>query len=375
MPSKKNRHEMTSEEKLALFEKLLADGVLELPKDKDGNDKTGFYADDLKPSEKFQTRTLENINVEKLEQLIATRPEYQAIATDKATNVIFKKDIDELLFNQGSSVAVTVNKAKNKEIITTIEPIDYEPINWNENTFPLTGFDRETLDVVNSLLEAGNDIVTTDQIYRCMIGQPNSKRVATPRIAKMIDKSIGGLSVRRVKIDLTQEAKEMNYQFKQDKNGKVEKRGAILSTESVTVKAGGKEVTAYKILSSMLYQGYAKIKNQVDSSLPLSINNAPVSLTADNVALKNFLKRRILAMKHSSLKNTIDVANMLDELGIIEKGQRLTSPNRKKRAKTIDNVKKILDYWETVPTKDGKPFIAGYKINGKKPIKSIEIIF
>lgn len=361
------KYEMTNEEKLALFEKLLADGVLEIPKDKDGNEKTGFYADELKPGEKFRIRALE--------QPLAKRPVYQVIATDKVTNKLFTKDVDELLFNQGSGVDVTVNKAKHKEIITTIEPLDYEPINWDEKRFPLTGFDREVLDVVNSWLEAENDIITADQIYRCMIGQPTSKRIATPRITKMIDRSLGGLSVRRIKIDMTQEAREMNYKFRQDKNGKAEKRGAILATESVTIKAGGKEVTAYKVLSSMLFQDYAKIKNQVDSSLPLSINNTPVSLTADNVALKSFLKRRILAMKHSSLKNTIDVANMLDELGIIYKDQRLTSADRNKKAKTIDNAKKILDYWETVECKDGKPFITGYKIHGKHPIKSIEIFF
>ena len=365
MPSKKNRHEMTSEEKLALFEKLLADGVLEIPKDKDGNEKTGFYADELKPSKgKKEAEQKELVKNPK-----TAVPSHQAITTDKLTNVLFDMELSQKLIKEG---AISVNVGnKKRPVLTTLRAVNWKPLNWNTEINPLTGFDHEVLDAVNTLYKAGNKVLTGDQVYRCIIGKPKGSGKPYPKMADDIENTMIDLMTRWVEIDATDEAEKMHgYHF-----DNVNIKAPIISGISVTIEAGGKRVNGFKIDRLTLLNDYAEIKKQIDSSLPVEINATPINKNKNSIELQNHLKRRILAIKSGGTSNVINVENLLDKLGIIEKGKKLTQVEKNKKTKTLDNIKKILDYWETVPTKDGKPFITGYKIHGKRPIKSIEIIF
>lgn len=365
MPSKKNRYEMTSEEKLALFEKLLADGVLEIPKDKDGNEKTGFYADELKPSKGGK----EAEQKELVKNPKTAVPSHQVTTTDKLTNVLFDMEHSQKLIKDG---AIIVNVGNKKHpVFTTLRAVNWKPLNWNTEINPLTGFDHEVLDAVNTLYKAGNKVLTGDQVYRCIIGKPKGSGKPSPKMADDIENTMIDLMTRWVEIDATNEAEKMHgYQF-----DNVNIKAPIISGISVTIEAGGRRVNGFKIDRLTLLNDYAEIKNQIDSSLRIEMNATPISKNKNNIELQNRLKRRILAIRSGGTSNVINVENLLDKLGIVKPGEKMTPANRKKKAKTLDNIKKILDYWETVPYKDGKPFIAGYKIHGKSPIKSIEIIF
>lgn len=290
-----------------------------------------------------------------------------ALATDKATTMIFKHS--EALAS--TSIDVGTGKCHNKNMVVTIElPDDTKAVNWST---PLTSFDREVLDTVNTLLEADNRIVTIDQIYRHMIGQPQSKRKAPKGMAESIERSMNGLLCRVVKIDATDEAKTYGLE-------KAVFTGSILSFESLTITAGGKQVTAYKIFNSLLFEKYSKAKKQVDSSLPVTVGNVPIRHTTGNIELVSYLKRRILAMRptktqhQKAISNRINVENMLDELGIAPRGEKTVSV-RKARSKALQATIKILDYWKTIICTDGKPFINSYLVHGKRPVKSIEIRF
>lgn len=370
------KYEMTDEEKLALLEKLLADGVLEIPKDKE---KTGFYAGDLKPSEKFQIREQEPAEQPRAkrpepEELVknprTTAPSYQVITTDKLTNFLFDREHYQTLIKEGA-IGVKVGYNKKEPVITTLKAVNWKPLNWNTEINPLTGFDHEVLDAVNTLYKAGNKVLTGDQVYRCIIGKPKGSGKPSPKMADDIENTMIDLMTRWVEIDATNEAEKMHgYQF-----DNVNIKAPIISGISVTIEAGGRRVNGFKIDRLTLLNDYAEIKSQIDSSLRIEINATPISKNKNSIELQNHLKRRILAIKSGGTSNVINVENLLDKLGIVKTGEKMTPANRKKKAKTLDNIKKILDYWETVPTKDGKQFIAGYKIHGKKPIKSIEIIF
>lgn len=373
------KYEMTNEEKLALFEKLLADGVLEIPKDKE---KTGFYAGDLKPSEKLQIREQEPAEQPRAkrpepEELVknprTTAPSYQVITTDKLTNFLFDRERYQTLIKEGA-IGVKVGYNKKEPVITTLKAVNWKPLNWNTEINPLTGFDHAVLDAVNTLykanIETEKKAFSGDQIYRCMIGKPKGSGKPSPKMANKIEDTMIDLMTRWVEIDATQEADKMNYHF-----DKVHIKAPIISGVVVTIEAGGQRVDGYKIDRLTLLNDYSEPKKQLDSSLPVELNATPISKNENSISLQEFLKRRILAIKSGGVSNIINVENLLDELEIIKKGQRLTVSNRKKKAKTIDNIKKVLDYWETVECKDGKPFITGYKMHGKSPIKSIEIIF
>lgn len=290
-----------------------------------------------------------------------------ALATDKATTMLFKHS-EALAAN--TNIEVDTGK-RNKSMVVTIDlPDDTEAVNWST---PLTGFDREVLDTVNTLLEADNRTVTIDQIYRHMIGQPQSKRKAPKAMAESIERSMNGLLCRVVKIDATAEAKAYGLE-------KATFTGSILSFESLTIEAGGKHVTAYKIFNSLLFEKYSKAKKQVDSSLPVAAGNVPIRHTTGNIELVSYLKRRILAMRptktqqQKAISNRINVENMLDELGIAPREEK-TASTRKARSKALQSTVKILDYWKTTICTDGKPFISSYLVHGKKPVKSIEIRF
>lgn len=290
-----------------------------------------------------------------------------ALATDKATTMLFKHS-EALAAN--TNIEVDTGK-RNKSMVVTIDlPDDTEAVNWST---PLTGFDREVLDTVNTLLEADNRTVTIDQIYRHMIGQPQSKRKAPKAMAESIERSMNGLLCRVVKIDATAEAKAYGLE-------KATFTGSILSFESLTIEAGGKQVTAYKIFNSLLFEKYSKAKKQVDSSLPVAAGNVPIRHTTGNIELVSYLKRRILAMRptktqqQKAISNRINVENMLDELGIAPREEK-TASTRVAKTRALQTVMKILDYWKTIVCTDGKPFISSYLVHGKKPVKSIEIRF
>ena len=284
------------------------------------------------------------------------------IATDKTSSMVFKK----------FPKSICVRTGKNKNAFVTVDVLSSAEVSQ-----PLTFFDRTVLDVVVTLYEAGNQTITLAQIYRHIIGQPASKRQAPKHMAELISQSMEGLGCRMVRIDASEEAKV--YEMKIE-NAVL--TGNLLSFTSLSVSfKGGKQITAYHINATPLLYEYAKSKKQVDSVLPVAVGNAPVRHTKQNIELVSYLEHRILAMRptkkhqHKAISKNINVANMLDELGIAPKEGKPTNSSKKAKSRAMQTIIKILDYWKTIICTDGKPLIGSYLVHGRKPIKSIEIRF
>lgn len=295
------------------------------------------------------------------------------ISTDKVTASIFK---NSNIFANSQGLNVKTSR-KNNMVVTVDLPPGAEKVGWET---PLTLFDREVLDTINTLIEAGNKAITTDQIYRHMIGQPHCKRKAVKNTATAIEATMNSLRSKVIRIDATQEAK--TYGFTPGHDGQVIIEGSILSFRKITITAGGNQVTAFVIDSSLLYQNYSKAKKQVASILPITCNAVPgIKHTTANTELIGYLKRRILAMRPTQrqskrpLSKKINIANMLEDLGVAYKADKASDAVRAAKSRTLKATYKILNYWQSVICEDGKPFIKSYSIIGKKPVQNIEISF
>lgn len=221
-------------------------------------------------------------------------------------------------------------------------------------------FNRAVLDSALSLFLAGNTHFTAESIYYEMTGNNRRSQHPNREILKDIVKAIEILSLGRVFIDATNEAKAKGYKFQQ-----THFEGYLLPLDGLhVVLMNGVKVDAYEFLKEPVLFSYAKQKGQVLTcsidmlALPESLN-----MTRDNVILQRYLIERIEGMKnpHNNLGCVILYESIYEALGKQE-------ASRVMKGKIRDKVKAFLDNWKDLA------YIAGYsEIVEGRLIRSIRI--
>lgn len=345
MPSKKDKHEMTNEEKLALFEKLLADGVLEIPKDKDGNEKTGFYADELKPSDKFQTRALESVNAG------AYSKDNQIVNVDLVTKKAFKLTPEQngggvYIRKQRKSETDKDFKDNNRVVIRT----NWEELEKNGVHIPqrLTEFDKAVMNAVTTLkVVDGRDIISPEMIYKKVTGKNGSGLPS--RLVEEIRESMRRLIYMPLRITIPGRVYGVDQAIIRDTH--------VIDGEIASLEINGKlNKVALKVRSEPVLYEFAKQMNQIGRP-SIAMYQTPVRNTADNIALKGYLinrieeargkKRRLIRNKSTQAGNAYEEIILWDtvfeELEITAKSDGAL---RKKKSKMKKSAIDMLEYWK-----------------------------
>jgi len=271
------------------------------------------------------------------------KPQSLQMPNTKLSNFLF-----DMSRNLTQLTALIVNNEKEPEI-TVKTQLSFVPLDMANVKVPeyITAYDRAVHDAICSIYAAGNDIMTTSQIYEAMTG----KITRIKKTLEKVDESVLRLMMSLVFIDYTDQAKSKGL----DSPDTILKQN-IIYCKGITVNfPNGEYTTGWKLLQPPTLYQYAKDIGQIvtiDKSI-LSATN--VSNTDDAVVLKHYLLRRIETMKNK--KNHIDSKRILFESMFNYcniKGTR--EKLRRKREIVLDILKdwKILGYINDFTTYKGK---------------------
>ena len=292
-----------------------------------------------------------------LPQLSSIIPQKHVMPNNKLANSLTKDIID------AGAIDLVVS-GRGKTEITTRCILSYEGDNVKlSGRQPCTEYDRNVADAVTSLFLYGDPshIITPATVYRAMIHSTGTE-TPSPQTLGAVTRSLDKGRFVRVQIDCTQELLRRNASLngEQITGGKVDTY--LLPLEKIEVMAGGKKVTAYKILKTPVLYDYARLTKQV-LTVPAKLLDVPnASNTEQRISIKGYLLRRITVMKGKTAQsNRILFEKIWDAAG-------KPDPSPKEAQRIREYTFTVLDYWKK------ERYIKGYKaIKEGKTYTAVEI--
>lgn len=214
----------------------------------------------------------------------------------------------------------------------------------------LTYFDKAVHNAVLSLIVAGNNYMTTQQILNVMTGCETSEGVhyTAGQLARVRE------SLHRlICVNVGFKAEEDSLYLQTTENPIKKYFGPILKIERVIYDANGNETDGYRFMGNVneedelpiLYQ-YALSKNQIQS-MPVSLLATPGQKNELYIQLQEYLRTRIAPLESNKGKkytNKILITSVLEALDIKEDDtNRNTFRTVKKRI--IAHIDTILTAW------------------------------
>lgn len=257
-----------------------------------------------------------------------------------------------------------VMKSERTEEIESTVTLNYEndDIQIAEKDKRFTEYDRCVHEAICTLHEVGNTSFTPDQVYRTMNGLTADKTVSPPSTQKVVE-SIDKMRKMQVTINYSDEFRK---RLKSEDNADYYyAEGSIIQAEKRYARLGGHEVLAYYMLPKPIIYRYAQATRQVITIPTKLLSTADVIRnTPENTTLRNYLVRRIEAMKNR--KNSIKSNRILFET--IYKQLGLEKPTAKKSMKVRDAIEKYLEHYKS------KNYIKDFKFyKTGRTFKGIEI--
>lgn len=292
-----------------------------------------------------------------LPQLSSIIPQKHVMPNNKLANSLTKDIID------AGAIDLVVS-GRGKTEITTRCILTYEGDNVKlSGRQPCTEYDRNVADAVTSLFLYGDHshIITPATVYRAMIHSTGTE-TPSPQTLGAVTRSLDKSRFVRVQIDCTQELLRRNASLngEQITGGKVDTY--LLPLEKIEVMAGGKKVTAYKIIKTPVLYDYARLTKQV-LTVPAKLLDVPnASNTEQRISIKGYLLRRITVMKGKTQQsNRILFEKIWDAAG-------KPDPSPKEAQRIREYTFTVLDYWKK------ERYIKGYKaIKEGKTYTAVEI--
>lgn len=260
------------------------------------------------------------------ELVISPRVPEKAVKTrDKVSNFITQNMLDA-----GEQLLELEKKGRIKRQIRTKVTFSYEGIDiLTKKEFSL--FDQEVHDAVVTLYMANNQFISPAMVYRAMTGKTHSEYINAGKL-KEIEESIDKCMWSRLSIDASEEASIYGYE-------QAIYSGQLLAAEKVMMKMGGKQVTAYKILTEPLLYRYAKSGKQI-AAVDIKLLDTPVVKTSNIIVLQGYLLRQIESMKSDrNCERMIKFEDIYKAMGV-----RLDQRTEVKRIR--EAVREILGYWK-----------------------------
>ena len=292
-----------------------------------------------------------------LPQLSSIIPQKHVMPNNKLANSLTKDIID------AGAIDLVVS-GRGKTEITTRCILSYEGDNVKlSGRQPCTEYDRNVADAVTSLFLYGDPshIITPATVYRAMIHSTGTE-TPSPQTLGAVTRSLDKGRFVRVQIDCTQELlrRKASLNGEQITGGKVDTY--LLPLEKIEVMAGGKKVTAYKIIKTPVLYDYARLTKQV-LTVPAKLLDVPnASNTEQRISIKGYLLRRITVMKgRTQQSNRILFEKIWDAAG-------KPDPSPKEAQRIREYTFTVLDYWKK------ERYIKGYKaIKEGKTYTAVEI--
>lgn len=307
---------------------------------------------------------------EVLTRISSVIPTKYVIPNNKAINAATSATAADLTQGLLLEVIKTNKRGKGAPIETAIS-LSYEGDNVNiTGRQPFTNYDREVYNALSTLFVYGDPahIVTPAMVWRTMVGATDTEK-PTPQQIGAVTRSIDKMRFMRTRIDCSAELAKYGATL----DGLPVARGVVdtylLKADVLTVEAGGRAVSAFKISDTPILYSYANKTRQVFTVAAALLDvrevdrgrATPVRIanTESRILIKGHLLRRISGMKG---KNAL--ANRVISLVSYERDGKhhaglyeiagYTDPTKQDAEKVRKYAAQVLDYWKA------EGFIKGY---------------
>lgn len=212
-----------------------------------------------------------------------------------------------------------------------------------------TEFDRAILGAVASLVRTGNNILSPATIARFITGCPNAHDFSDTFL-RQIDESMQKQLYIHIELDYTEELRR-KHPDADIRTARLE--GWSLPHERYVLFAGGYETQGYRLHDEPILFRYA---DAIDQVLPIPLSYLAVGgrNSAERVALKHYMLRRILARK-GTMPDTILLSTLYEKAGYPD-----TSKTTRKHLQSLrEYIGRCMTAWVELGLLDEFDFIRG----------------
>lgn len=309
----------------------------------------------------------DSIAPETLEKLSSIIPGSYVIPNNKAVRMAVNPAYAEALIGDGLGLIVISKGKKHRGPgVETVLQLTYEGDNVNiTGRQPFTSYDRIVYNALSTLFVAGDPshLVTPAMVWRAMVGASETEN-PSPQQLGAVTKSIDKMRFMRARIDCSAEL--AHYGATLDgmpiSNGIVDTY--LLNASGVTVSAGGRSVTAYRITDAPILYTYAsKIKQVITVPARLldvrrverdgKTTGPRIATTESRLLIRDHLLNRISGMKgDNKLENRVIALNSYDRngqrhIGLYE-AAGYKEPAKIEAKRVREYAAQVLTYWAAI---------------------------
>jgi len=303
-------------------------------------------------SENFNPETVETeivgVDDKELLQVVSKKSSQYKFGISKVDNVLFDEEKNPAIYDAADEkdVSVNVSRANSQKRVETLIYIDFNDAKKNgitiSNEERITPYDREIHNAVASLAAEGNEYISTSMIFQLLSGNTSDERnKMSEETRKKIIRSVEKMSATRITVNASAEVKA----------GMIAKAtyvNYLIPSKRVEIILNGQLVKdCIQLLDSLPLFDYASKKNQI-ASIDIKMLDAPIQNSPENITLKGYLLRRIMAISKSKYKK--NNMNNVIRYDTIYQYLKVQAPNQNalkvKRKQIRDKVKKLLDFWK-----------------------------
>ena len=277
---------------------------------------------------------------------------------DKISQSLFNAN-ENLPFydNNATDVVIATMRGKKKaQEVTTAVAIDIsklDGVSFSDGGVMLDRYNKAIHDAMLSIYLAGNKGGSLNQLYKVLNGNKETLKAPEEKTLKDISKAIDKLSLTRITIDATDEAKLYGFSKAKIKN-------YLMPVKIVEVEINGNKAEGFVFLDEPPLYTYARQKNQINSG-DIGYLNVPLNTTPENIKLTSYLFERVQGAK--SEKSKLGPVILYETIyEILEIDTPNANTLRKKRSDIRKKVDSILNSW----TRAG--FIKGFEEIKEKQI-------
>ena len=307
----------------------------------------------IKDSQRILSRVEKKLSANKkkaksapaVEKAIVTRAREFFAPADKIYHSLFDPSKTPTFYDK-LKVIVEVGQKGGKPVKTfvSINVDKLQDVTFSKGVM-VDPFNRAIHNIAVSLYAAGNKHITPRMIYEAMNGYQR-KHKPPEQLYEAIMESMRKLMLTSIKIDATEEAEKLGLNVLRLEN-------YLLPVNITAVAINGQEVEAFTFMDEPPLYTYASKKKQI-SRCDIGLLAADISMTPENIVIRDYLLERVTSMKSkkSKLLNVIRYDTLYEYL-------ELTAPNenalRQRKSDVRTKVRTILNAWSTAG------FIEGYE--------------
>lgn len=281
-------------------------------------------------------------NKSEVREIYAKNPKQYLMETDKGTRDVFTGALEF-----GELHSLVMSKANRKEMLRYVTLMDDYPEDR------LDQFDWAVHDAINSIYHNDCDIMSIPMIIRTMSGNPHLKpsEKQVERVLEIVKRLLS------TGIDIVYDEEVEAYQFINEGDG-WHYYGTLISGEITTAIINGRMVdSCLHLHREPILATLARKKKQI-STIDMRMLNTPISMSEENIVLRNYLLSRIEQCRHNKQQELL--SNRTIVLQAVYKTFHASQHEYTRKSRIREKIERLLMYWSA------EKFIMDYVITDEK---------